>query len=101
MSVNEIVAFIAVLLIIINMFFTTDYPTKVAYVLMSYSLVMNTGFDLVFKIGIGIAIWLLLVSFHLLVWRHILYKIHNRSEILKVKLLNNKSATKSGRFLKY
>jgi hypothetical protein len=86
MVLNEIIAFIAILLILINLFFTSDYPTKVAYVLMSYSLVMNTGFDLVFKFGIGIAIWMVFVGFHLLIWRHILYKIHNKSEVLKVKL---------------
>lgn len=85
MLMNEVIALIAILLILINLRFTSYFPTKIAYVLMSFSLVINIELDLVYKIVVGITIWLLFAVFHFLIWRHILNKVHSNPEILELK----------------
>lgn len=78
MSINEILVVIALLLIVIDIFFASDLPTHIAYVLITLRIVKEIDMSILYQILFGVLIWFGLVIFHYTIWSKIIEKINDK-----------------------
>lgn len=78
MSFNEILIISALILILIDIFFASDIPTHIAYLILTFTIAKEIELALLYQILFGILIWFGLVIFHYTVWRKVLEKINDR-----------------------
>ena len=78
MSFNEILIVLAILLIVIDVFFASDVPTHLAYLILTFTIAKEIELALLYQILFGVLIWFGLVAFHYTVWRKIIEKINDR-----------------------
>lgn len=69
---------LALLLFLVDIFFQSDVPTHISYVLVSA--VVATEFDVhpLWQAVIGVLTWFALVGFHYLLWRRVLTRVAER-----------------------
>jgi prepilin signal peptidase PulO-like enzyme (type II secretory pathway) len=78
MSITEICLLTGIILIIIDLFFSSDYPTHVAYILFTVGIIINFDFPILYLIIIGLLIWFGLIIFHYKIWAEFLQKINDK-----------------------
>ena len=78
LSLNQTLLVAAVILVVIDIFFATDIPTHIAYVLASVVLARMVEAPILVRILAGILAWFALVAFHYWVWRKLVGKFTNR-----------------------
>lgn len=78
MSFNEILIVSAIILIVVDIFFASDIPTHIAYLILTFTIAKEIELALLYQILFGILIWFGLVIFHYTVWRKIIEKINDR-----------------------
>jgi membrane protein implicated in regulation of membrane protease activity len=77
LSLNQMVILIAVILVVVDFFFTTDIPTHIAYILICVLVAINIDAHILIKILCVLLTWFALVAFHYFIWRKILLKVVN------------------------
>ncbi|MCU4177313.1 NfeD family protein [Carboxylicivirga sp. N1Y90] len=77
MSLTEILLVLALILIVIDIFFASDIPTHIAWVLTTLAIVININVPLLYQVLIAVLIWFALVAFHYTLWRKVLEKIND------------------------
>ncbi len=60
---------VSAILLIIDLFFLTDVPTQIAYVLLSVTVATQFEQPVLIQVLIGVVTWIALVIFHYMVWR--------------------------------
>jgi membrane protein implicated in regulation of membrane protease activity len=78
MSINETLIVISLILILIDIFFISDYSTHVAYILITFTISKEISKSILYQILFGIIIWFCLVVFHYLLWRKVLEHINDK-----------------------
>ena len=78
MSINETLIVISLILILIDIFFISDYSTHVAYLLITFTISKEISKSILYQILFGIIIWFCLVVFHYLLWRKVLEHINDK-----------------------
>ena len=78
MTFNEILIISAIILIIIDIFFASDIPTHIAYIILTFTIAKEIELALLYQILFGVLIWFGLVTFHYTIWRKVLEKINDR-----------------------
>ncbi len=66
------------ILILIDVFLSIEFPTHVAYILLTLLIVNEIDNTLLFKILLGVLLWFALVVFHYTIWRKMIERIHDR-----------------------
>ncbi len=69
---------LALILILIDIFFVSDVPTHIAHVLITVAIVKNFNDHFLYQVLYGLLILFSLVIFHYFIWRKILEKINDR-----------------------
>lgn len=77
MGPTETLLAIALLMIIIDVFFQTEITTVIAYILVATALVQNLDVSLIYQMAIGSALFGILLLLHFVVWRQTLQKYMN------------------------
>jgi len=77
MGPTETLLAIALLMIIIDVFFQTEITTVIAYILVATALVQNLDVSLIYQMVIGSALFGILLLLHFVVWRQTLQKYMN------------------------
>ncbi|MDA3905468.1 MAG: hypothetical protein PF484_05270 [Bacteroidales bacterium] len=78
MTLNEILIVSALILILIDIFFVSDFPTHLAYILLTFTLAKEINMPLFYQILFGVLIWFALIIFHYTIWRKVIEKINDR-----------------------
>jgi hypothetical protein len=78
MTINDILILSVIILIIIDIFFNSDIPTQIAYVVLSFTIVKLIDMPILYQILFGVLIWIVLVVFHYLIWRQVIEKINDK-----------------------
>ena len=78
MSSSEILLVLALILILIDIFFVSDIPTHLAHFLITIAIVKNINDYFLYQVLYGLLILFSLVIFHYFVWRKILEEINDR-----------------------
>jgi membrane protein implicated in regulation of membrane protease activity len=78
MSSTEMLLVLALILILIDIFFVSDIPTHTAHVLITIAIVKNFNDHFLYQVLYGLLILFSLVIFHYFIWRKILEKINDR-----------------------
>jgi len=78
MTLNEILIVSAIILILIDIFFTSDIPTHLAYIILTFTITKEIDMPILYQIMFGILIWALLVFFHYKIWRKVIEKINDK-----------------------
>ena len=63
---------VSAIMLIIDLFFMSDVPTQIAYVLLSYVVATQFEVPLLVMVLIGVITWIALVIFHYMIWRGVL-----------------------------
>lgn len=74
----ETLALVALLLIIIDIILSFEYPTHIAYVLLTLFCTLKIKAPLVTSMLLAVIIWFAFITFHYMVWRKQLEKIHDK-----------------------
>ena len=69
---------LAILLIVVDLFFASDILTHVAYVLLCVIVARLLPIHLLYKILFAVLVWFGLVAMHYTVWKHLVQKVANR-----------------------
>lgn len=78
MTINEILIVSALILILIDIFFASDVPTHLAYLMLTFTITKEIDVPILYQILFGILIWVTLVVFHYTVWRKVIEKINDK-----------------------
>ncbi len=78
MAINEILIVTAILLIVVDIFFASDVPTHIAYILLTFTFAKEINVPILYQILIGVLIWFALVVFHYTIWRKVIEKINDK-----------------------
>ena len=78
MTINEILIVSAIILILVDIFFASDIPTHIAYIILTFTFAKEIDMPILYQILFGILIWVSLVAFHYLVWRKVIEKINDK-----------------------
>lgn len=78
MSLNEVLLVTAVILILIDIFFASDIPTHIAYVIITFTVAKEFDVAWLYQVMFAILIWFGLVIFHYTIWGKLLEKINDR-----------------------
>ena len=78
MSLNEILIVSAIILILVDIFFASDIPTHLAYLILTFTFTKEIDMPFLYQILFGILIWVSLVVFHYKIWRKIIEKINDK-----------------------
>ncbi len=76
MTINEILIVSAIILILVDIFFASDLPTHLAYIIVTFTLAKEIDMPILYQILFGILIWIALVVFHYTIWRKVIEKIN-------------------------
>ena len=77
MDFNHIIIVTAIILIVVDFFIPSDFPTFVAYVLIAFLVSWNLEVPFLYKILIALISWFALVFFHFTIWKNVVQKIVN------------------------
>jgi membrane protein implicated in regulation of membrane protease activity len=66
---NQTLILIAIILILVDIFFPTDITTFIAYIIFSYLVAHNTSVPVLYQIITGILAWWVMVALHYYVFR--------------------------------
>ena len=77
-SLNEILAVVAVILIIADIFFSSDLLTLVAYCLLCAVFARVLPFHLIYQILCALILWFGLVALHYTLWKRVIQRIVNQ-----------------------
>jgi len=78
MTINEILIVSAIILILVDIFFNSDIPTHIAYLILTFTFAKEIDMPILYQILFGILIWVALVVFHYLVWRKVVENINDK-----------------------
>ena len=78
MTINEILIVSAIILILVDIFFASDFPTHLAYIIVTFTLAKGIDMPILYQILFGILIWIALVVFHYTIWRKVIEKINDK-----------------------
>lgn len=78
MTINEILVVSALILILVDIFFNSDIPTQLAYIILTFLFAKEIDLPILYQVLFGILIWVALVVFHYLVWRKAIEKINDK-----------------------
>ena len=78
MTINEILIVSAIILILVDIFFASDFPTHLAYIILTFTFAKEIDMPILYQILFGILIWVALVVFHYTVWRKVIEKINDK-----------------------
>lgn len=78
MSITEICFLTGIIFVLIDLFFSSDYPTHLAYILFTVGIVINIDLSILYLIIIGLLIWFILIIFHYKIWAEFLQKINDK-----------------------
>jgi len=78
MSINEILILTAIILILIDIFFVSDLPTLIAYIIITFTIAKEINLPILYQIAFGLLILFGLVVFHYKIWRTVLSEINDR-----------------------
>jgi hypothetical protein len=78
MSITEILIVVSVFLILVDIFFASDIPTHIAYVLTTINIAKEIDMSFLYQATFAILIWFGLVAFHYFIWRNVLEKINDK-----------------------
>jgi membrane protein implicated in regulation of membrane protease activity len=78
MSLTETLFVLAIILVLIDIFFVSDIPTHLAYILITIAIVKNINDYFLYQVLYGILILFSLVLFHYFIWRNVLEKINDQ-----------------------
>lgn len=78
MSINEFLLVSALILIVADIFFASDIPTHLAYILITFTITKEVNLHILYQLLIGILIWFALVVFHYFIWRKVIEKINDK-----------------------
>jgi len=78
MTINEILIVSAIILILVDIFFASDFPTHLAYIILTFTIAKEIDMPILYQILFGILIWVALVIFHYTIWRKVIEKINDK-----------------------
>jgi len=78
MTINEILIVSAIILILVDIFFASDFPTHLAYIIVTFTIAKEIDMPILYQILFGILIWVALVIFHYTIWRKVIEKINDK-----------------------
>lgn len=78
MTINEILIVSSIILILVDVFFNSDIPTHIAYIILTFTFAKEIDMPTLYQILFGILIWVALVVFHYWVWRKVLEKVNDQ-----------------------
>lgn len=78
MTINEILIVLAIILIVVDIFFASDIPTLIAYILLTFTITKEIDMPILYQVLFGVLIWFALVIFHYTLWRKIIEKINDK-----------------------
>ena len=78
MTINEILIVSAIILILVDIFFTSDFPTHLAYIILTFTIAKEIDMPILYQILFGVLIWFMLVIFHYTIWRKVIEKINDK-----------------------
>jgi len=78
MTINEILIASAIILILVDIFFATDFPTHLSYIILTFAIAKEIDLAILYQILFGLLIWMALVVFHYTIWRKIIEKINDK-----------------------
>jgi membrane protein implicated in regulation of membrane protease activity len=78
MSTTETLLVLALIFFLVDIFFLSDFPTFIAYVLTTTAAVINTRISFLYQILFGLIFIFILVAFHYLLWKKVLQKINSK-----------------------
>ncbi len=73
-----ILLLIIIILILIDVFFAMEFPTHIAYILLTFIIVSTMDSSIVTLALLSILIWFAWIVFHYMVWRKLIERIHDR-----------------------
>lgn len=78
LSLTETLLVLALILVIVDLFLATDFPTYLAYVLVSIVCARQIEAHLLYRILLGLVCWFALIAFHYFIWKRVLQHLVNR-----------------------
>lgn len=75
---TETLLVLAVILLMVDIFFVTEVPTVIAFVLIASAVVLGLDLPPLVAVAVGLGIWFVLMGFHVLFWRGFLKRFANR-----------------------
>jgi hypothetical protein len=78
MTINEILIVSSIILILVDIFFASDLPTHLAYIILTFTIAKEIDIPILYQILLGILIWFALVIFHYTIWRKVIEKINDK-----------------------
>ena len=78
MTINEILIVSAIILILVDIFFASDFPTHLAYIILTFTIAKEIDMPILYQILFGVLIWFALVVFHYTLWRKVIEKINDK-----------------------
>lgn len=78
MTINEILIVSAIILIVVDIFFASDFPTHLAYIILTATIAKEIDMPILYQILFGILMWFVLVVFHYTLWRKVIEKINDK-----------------------
>jgi membrane protein implicated in regulation of membrane protease activity len=78
MSLTETLIVISLFLILLDVFFASDIPTHIAYVLTTINIVKEIDLPFLYLATIAIVTWFVLIAFHYFFWRNVIEKINDK-----------------------
>lgn len=78
LGMTETLLVFAFILLVADIFFVTELPTHIAWVLVSYAVVRLFDFPPLVALALGLVLWFGLLGFHYWVWRGVLERIANK-----------------------
>lgn len=78
MTINEILIVSAIILILVDIFFASDVPTHLAYIILTFTIAKEIDMPILYQFLIGILIWVALIIFHYAIWRKVIEKINDK-----------------------
>ncbi len=77
MTINEILIVSAIILVLIDIFFASDLPTHIAYIIITFTIAKEIDMPMLYQLLFAILIWFVLVVFHYTIWRKVIEKIND------------------------
>ena len=78
MTINEILIVSAIILVLIDIFFVSDLPTHIAYIIITFTIAKEIDVPILYQLLFGVLIWFALVVFHYTFWRKVIEKINDK-----------------------
>lgn len=78
LSLDHSLLVVALILIAVDLFFPTDVPTHVAYVILAYLIGSNLPVPVLYQVLSGIFAWFVVLTFHYTLWRGFVRQVAHR-----------------------